>query len=69
MSDLCTWIDPRVRQSQQSLKNLLREGIFMAAEDDNHEALQTIFDKPGVEELFQRVRAGVWCNVVVKLWT
>ena len=55
LADLCSWVDPRIIQFHAERCELVREGIFMATEDDDDESLRTILDRSGVETLFEKV--------------
>ncbi len=70
VADLCSWVDPRVANGADTLRVLVREGVFMACRDDDDDSLKRIMDRPGVEELFASVRRGgsevcVFCCVCV----
>jgi len=56
MSSLCTWVDPRVVQSREDVRMLIRESVFLATEDDDAESLSAVFAKPGNESYFESVQ-------------
>lgn len=68
VSDLCSWIDSRLKPGPGATRALLRESIFMAVEDDDAATLHTVLERPGVEAMFEQASAWRFAVVCACAW-